>query len=146
MPAEPGWRAARGRCLAHWHRRLLPRRRDRVLYAVRADVGAAASCYGSVPKATSDLEGVCPVVAGYGARDKVFGKQGDQLESHLNKLGVANDVVTYPQAGHSFMSDHHGVLAKLNSWGPMRVGFNPEAAEDSWRRVEAFFAEHLDGG
>lgn len=35
-------------------------------------------------------------------------------------------------------------MAKASSYGPMKVGFNPDAAEDSWRRVEAFFAEHLD--
>jgi hypothetical protein len=27
----------------------------------------------------------------------------------------------------------------------MRVGFDPAAADDSWRRVESFFAEHLKG-
>lgn len=44
------------------------------------------------------------------------------------------------------MSDHHGVMARFSSWGPMRVGFNPVAAEDSWRRVESFFGEHLKRG
>jgi hypothetical protein len=41
------------------------------------------------------------------------------------------------------MSQHKGILAKLSSWGPTRVGFNPAATEDSWRRIEAFFGEHL---
>ena len=49
----------------------------------------------------------------------------------------------YPDAGHSYMSDHKGLLARVNSWGPMKLGYNAEAAEDSWRRVEAFFGERL---
>lgn len=114
-----------------------------LLFAVRAPLGAAAVFYGEVPKDAHELEGVCPVVAGYGGRDRLFGRNGRRLARHLQLLGVPNDVVTYPSAGHSYMSDHRGVLAKLGAWGPMRVGFSPAAAEDSWRRVAAFFAEHL---
>jgi len=114
-----------------------------LLYAVRSEVGVAAVFYGSVPKDAEDLDGVCPVVGGYGGRDKVFGKQGQRLQAHLHKQGLRNDIVTYPQAGHSYMSDHRGFFARLNSWGPTKVSFDPVAAEDSWRRVEAFFAEHL---
>lgn len=114
-----------------------------LLYAARAPVGAAAAFYGAVPETAEALEGTCPVVAGYGGRDRVFGKLADRLESHLTALDVPHDVRVYPDAGHSYMSDHHGVLATLNAWGPMRIGYNPAAAEDSWRRVAAFFEEHL---
>ena len=114
-----------------------------LLFAVKAPLGAAAVFYGGVPKRQASLDGACPVLGGFGGRDKVFGKGGKLLAHHLQGLQVPNDVVTYPDAGHSYMSDHHGVMAKLNSWGPMRVGFNPAAAEDSWRRIESFFAEHL---
>jgi carboxymethylenebutenolidase len=114
-----------------------------LLFAVRAPVGVAGVFYGGVPDKSSDLEGVCPVVGGYGARDRVFGKNGGKLERHLRELGVPSDIVTYPKAGHSFLSDHKGFIAKLNAWGPTKVGFNPAAAEDSWRRIDAFFAEHL---
>jgi carboxymethylenebutenolidase len=116
-----------------------------LLFAVRAELGAAAAFYGGVPKETASLDGICPVVAGYGGRDRVFGKNGVRLARHLQSLGVDGDVVTYPAAGHSFMSDHKGVMARLNSWGPMRVGFNPDAAEDSWTRVERFFGRYLGG-
>jgi carboxymethylenebutenolidase len=114
-----------------------------LLFAIRAPVGAAAVFYGSVPKDQRDMEGVCPVLGGFGGRDKVFGKGGERLAGHLQGSGVPGDVVTYPAAGHSYMSDHRGVAAKLSSWGPMRVGYNQDAAEDSWRRIEAFFGEHL---
>jgi carboxymethylenebutenolidase len=116
-----------------------------LLFAVLAPLGVAGVFYGGVPGKTSDLEGVCPVVGGYGARDKVFGKNGTKLERHLRALNVPNDIVTYPDAGHSFMSNHKGLIAKLNAWGPTKVGFNPAASEDSWRRIDAFFGEHLQG-
>jgi carboxymethylenebutenolidase len=114
-----------------------------LLFAVRAEVGAAAVFYGGVPKEQDDLEGVCPVLGGFGGRDRVFGKNGRLLAHHLQGLQVPNDVVTYPGAGHSYMSEHHGVIAKLNSWGPTKVGFDPKATEHSWERIEAFFGEHL---
>lgn len=114
-----------------------------LLFAARAPLGAAAVFYGDVPNDEAVLEGVCPVVAGYGGRDAIFGKYAERLEDQLNVLGVESDIKTYPAAGHSYMSEHTGLMAKLSSWGPMKVGFNTEAAEDSWRRVDAFFAKHL---
>ena len=41
------------------------------------------------------------------------------------------------------MSRHEGVLATLAAWGPMKVGWNRAAEEDSWRRVEALFRTYL---
>jgi carboxymethylenebutenolidase len=114
-----------------------------LLFAARGELGAAAVFYGSVPKDATELDAACPVLGGFGGRDRVFGKGGARLESHLSRLGKPHDVKTYPAAGHSYMSDHQGWMAKASSWGPMKVGFNPEAAEDSWQRLERFFAEHL---
>jgi carboxymethylenebutenolidase len=116
-----------------------------LLFAVQAPLGVAGVFYGSVPGKAADIDGVCPVVGGYGARDKVFGKNGPKLDGYLRELDVPHDIVTYPDAGHSFLSDHKGFIAKLNAWGPTKVGFNPAAAEDSWRRIDAFFADHLQG-
>lgn len=117
-----------------------------LLFAARAEVGAAAVFYGAVPKDVEALDGTCPVVAGFGGRDRVFGKGERLLVPHLEKLNVAGEVKTYPEAGHSYMSDHRGLVAKVSSWGPMKVGYNPAAAEDSWQRVERFFGEHLGKG
>lgn len=114
-----------------------------LLFAARGDLGAAAVFYGAVPRKQDTLEEVCPVLGSFGGRDRVFGKGGRRLERNLSALGKPHDVKTYPEAGHSFMSDHQGLLAKANSWGPMKVGYAPDAAEDSWRRIEAFFGEHL---
>ena len=114
-----------------------------LVYAVRAPLGAAAVFYGEVPSAAEDLRGVCPVVAGYGGRDRIFAPPGRRLEAHLAALGVPHDVRVYPDAGHSYMSRHDGVMATLGAWGPMAAGYDPAAADDSWRRLETFFRAHL---
>jgi carboxymethylenebutenolidase len=114
-----------------------------LLYAVRAPLGAAGVFYGDVPGTADELRGVCPVVAGYGGRDRFFAGQGRRLESHLAALGAPHDVRIYPDAGHSYMSRHSGLLATIAAWGPMAVGFDADAEADSWRRIEAFFRTHL---
>ncbi len=116
------------------------------LYAVRAPVGVAAPFYGDVPKDAERLRGICPVVGGYGAKDRVFGPQGRRLLAHLEELGVEHDLVVYPDAGHSYMSKHTGLAARISAYGPMAVGYDPDAAEDSWRRMLIFFAAHLGAG
>ncbi len=116
-----------------------------LLYAVRAPVGAAAVFYGAVPEDAEALEGICPVVASYGGRDRVFRPHGERLARHLQQLGVEHDVKVYPEAGHSFMSQHRGLMVRLLSAGPLRIGYDPAAAEDAWQRVAAFFARHLGG-
>jgi carboxymethylenebutenolidase len=106
---------------------------------------AAAVNYGMVPSDRSQLDGICPVVASYGAKDRVVGrKMAEQLERHLSALGVAHDVKTYDGAGHSFFSEvdgWQGWLARVPT--PMAVGYDEQAAEDGWRRMLGFFEEHV---
>ena len=116
-----------------------------ILYAARGgrDLRAIAPFYGGMPADESIIPAVCPVVASYGARDGTFGKVGPKLEAALDAAGVPNDVKTYPDAGHSFMNQHDGLIAKMAPVLPTRAGFNPDASEDAWARVLAFFGEHL---
>jgi carboxymethylenebutenolidase len=114
-----------------------------LLFAARAPVNAAAVFYGAVPGDASSIEGVCPVVGGYGARDRMFSGQGKRLRSYLDEQGIENDVRFYDDAGHSFMNRHSGLTSRVMSWGPLKVGYNEQAAEDSWKRIEAFFGRHL---
>lgn len=112
--------------------------------ALRAGLRVAAPFYGDVPAEAEALRGICPVVGGYGGRDRVFGPQGERLVRHLETLGVPHDVRVYPEAGHSFMSQHPpGWMLRLGAIGPMRVGYDEACAEDSWRRMLAFFERHL---
>lgn len=116
-----------------------------LLAAVRPGFSAAAVNYGMVPAERSLLDGICPVVAGYGGRDRVAGRaMAERLDRHLGELGVPRDVKVYEQAGHSFFSrveGWQGWLARIPS--PMAVGYDEQAAEDGWRRMLGFFAEHV---
>ena len=56
-------------------------------------------------------------------------------------MNVPHDVKVYPEAGHSFMSTRPAALAPLARLA--RLDYKPESAEDSWRRIFAFFGEHL---
>ncbi len=115
-----------------------------LLFAVRAPLRAAAVFYGEVPRRAAEIADVCPVLGGYGGRDRIFASQGHRLEQLLAELGVTHDVHVYPDAGHSYMSHHTGVMATLGAWGPMAAGYDQEAEADSWTRIERFFRAHLD--
>jgi carboxymethylenebutenolidase len=68
----------------------------------------------------------------------------ERLEEHLTALGLAHDVKTYEDAGHSFFSQVDGWLGWLARMpSPMAVGYEGRAADDGWRRMLAFFDEHV---
>ncbi len=74
----------------------------------------------------------------------MFAPQGERLERHLVVLGVEHDVKVYPEAGHSYMSQHPPTLmVRLAARGPMKAGFSETASEDSWKRMLEFFEKHL---
>jgi carboxymethylenebutenolidase len=116
-----------------------------LIAGARPGFAAAAVNYGMVPSDRSALDGICPVVGSYGARDKVAGRNmAERLERHLDALGVPKDIKVYEGAGHSFFSEvdgWQGWLARIPT--PMRVGHDEAAAEDGWRRMLAFFDEHV---
>lgn len=119
------------------------------------DRGFAASSvnYGTAPQhayTTEFLERSCPVVASYGAEDRMLRGAAERLERTLTAVGVEHDVKEYPGAGHSFLNDHDGagdrgpllfsVLAKLT---PGAAGYHEASALDARRRILAFFDVHL---
>lgn len=113
-----------------------------LLLGTRQRVDAAGVFYGDV-RSSEELARACPLTGGYGAKDRLFGPQGQQLIERLEKLGREHDVKLYPEAGHSYMSDtNHPILALLTR-PLMAVAYDHEAAEDSWQRMLAFFARHL---
>ncbi len=113
-----------------------------LLLGTRRRVDAAAVFYGDV-RSEAELAAACPLMGGYGGRDRIFGPQGRKLIATLDALGREHDVKMYEDAGHSYMSDAgHPVLAWLTR--PfMAVAYDREAAEDSWRRMLGFFARFL---
>jgi carboxymethylenebutenolidase len=115
-----------------------------LLLGTRQRVDAAGVFYGDV-RSEEEIARACPLTGGYGGRDRIFGPQGRQLIERSRATGRDDDVVVYEDAGHSYMSDaEHPFLAMLTR-PLMAVGYDHSAAEDSWRRMLAFFARHLRG-
>jgi carboxymethylenebutenolidase len=113
-------------------------------WAARGGLGACAPFYGQVPAAADDLRRVCPVVASFGELDRPFLEHARRLERLLAEVGVAHDVKIYAGVGHAFMNDHGGgPLAALGRHTPMHAAYDETAAEDAWRRMLGFFAQHL---
>jgi carboxymethylenebutenolidase len=119
-----------------------------LLYAARGGepVRAVAPFYPAVPKDDAILAGLCPTVASFGGRDRVFARGAGRLEDALTRHGIDHDVKTYPTAGHAFMSRHGPWLSRLERLSPQGGGYDASAAEDAWARVLAFFATHLAAG
>ena len=104
---------------------------------------AAAINYPQLPRDLPDvLRGACPIVASFGGRDPVLPGAGERFEAALAEAGVEGDVKTYPQASHSFLNQHtsgaSGAIARVTG-----MNYHGPSAVDAWRRIDAFFAEHL---
>jgi carboxymethylenebutenolidase len=102
---------------------------------------ASAPNYGQLPRHRDRvLAGSCPIVASYGRKDWTLPGAAGRLEETLTRLDVVHDVKEYDEAKHGFLFEHHG-RAK---WGePWLVSYEEAAADDAWRRIFAFFAEHV---
>jgi carboxymethylenebutenolidase len=109
---------------------------------------ASAVNYGMIPEDVEEvLRGACPVVASYGGRDKQLVAEVPRLQGALEANDVPHDLKVYPSAGHSFLNDAPNgplLLRPLLRLG--HVGPDPVAAQDAWRRIEAFFGTHLAAG
>ncbi len=92
-----------------------------------------------------DLPRACPVVASFGGRDRSTRGHGEKLTARLDQLGEPHDIKTYPQAGHSFMTRTGGVMGRLGPHMPLHAEYHEPTAEDAFRRITAFFREHLAG-
>jgi carboxymethylenebutenolidase len=92
-------------------------------------LAAIAPFYGAAPKPREAIRRMCPVVGAWPGKDFTT-KAAGILETELTAAGIAHDLKIYPGAKHAFFNDQ---------WRT----YHPEAAADSWRRVLAFFAEHV---
>ena len=116
-----------------------------LLLGASQDMRATSVNYGRVPESTDRLRGLCPVVGSYGGRDRDLVPQFERLRRFLEDSEVPHDLEQYPGAGHSFMNRTvPGVATRLV--GPLAsIEYRHSEAEDAWRRILAFFAEHLAG-
>ncbi|GAA3231841.1 dienelactone hydrolase family protein [Actinocorallia longicatena] len=119
--------------------------RQSFLAACSLDLDAAVDCYGAFvvgeppenfPLAVSSLVHLipdlrCPVLGLFGAEDKYPSpEEVGELERELERHGKAHEFHIYPEAAHAFFAVD-------------RPSYRPAAAMDGWRRVFAFFDEHL---
>lgn len=122
--------------------------------ALAPNHGFAASSvnYGTAPKdgySATSLEGACPIVGSYGAKDRMLRGKAHQLEATLNALDIDHDIKEYPNAGHSFLNNHEGsgekqplMLSILTKLIP-GSGYHEPSAADAKARIIAFFDAHL---
>lgn len=102
--------------------------------------------YGAVPDHAEEvLQGACPVVGSFGARDRTLRGAADRLRRACAAAGVPSDVVEYPTAGHGFLNRPDSPLFAA-ARVLMPAGYHPEAAADARRRIVAFFDAHLRQG
>ena len=90
---------------------------------------AIAPFYAANPRPLDVVKRACPVVGSYPGRDFTAGA-GRSLDAALTRHGIAHEIKIYPESRHSFANDRGSAYDK-------------EAADDSWRRVLAFFGEQL---
>jgi carboxymethylenebutenolidase len=108
---------------------------------------ASSVNYGTVPKdADRFLAGACPIVGSFGAKDRTLRGAADQLERALLAASVDHDVKEYPDAGHSFLTNHDRadvstlfvVMGKITG-----ARYHEPSANDARRRIISFFDTHL---
>ena len=114
-----------------------------LLHAARAPVGVAADFYGAVPREAEALDGICPVFAAYGERDRMFIRQAGRLREHLSALGVEHEVTVYPNAGHSFMSQYQGLQGFLVRQLVITSSQRKRPGRRCWPSSISSWVEHL---
>ena len=73
----------------------------------------------------------CPLLLFYGEKDAYIPlDQVKRVEEELARLGKPAETIVYPGADHGFFCEE-------------RASHHPKAAADSWKRLKAFFAQHL---
>ncbi len=102
--------------------------------------GAVSANYGHLPHPEA-MRDIGPLIACYGSRDKTLSKAPDQLRARLESSGHATSEVHVFDAGHSFLTD--GKPTVLSRLLPFGIGNYPEAREEAWKTIFAFFDRQL---
>jgi carboxymethylenebutenolidase len=117
-----------------------------ILLTAGRSFSATATNYGQVPNdIDAILDGACPVVASFGGRDKTLKGAAARLNGALERRQIDHDVKEYPDAGHSFLDDHRGLIGVFGGLLGVFIGagYKEHDAADARNRIRAFFARHL---
>ena len=97
------------------------------------NVGACVDYYGIHPSVTPDLEKLhAPFLGFFGELDAhVTPEVARALEAEISALGKSTEIHVYEGADHAFFNDSRPDV------------YHEEYAEESWRRMLAFYREHL---
>ena len=114
-----------------------------LLMAPSGNFDVSAPKYGEVPDDAVDvLAGSCPIVASFGARDRMYRGHAAKLETALGALGVDHDVKEYPDVGHSFMNRLGPRIVQV-ALAKTAYGFSESATQDARARILSFFNTYL---
>ncbi|MDE2384294.1 MAG: dienelactone hydrolase family protein [Alphaproteobacteria bacterium] len=101
----------------------------------------AAPFYGQTP---GRLDGACPVIANYGARDGLMKGHARHLQEEAIRLSIPHELHIHEGAGHAFMTlPPNRLLALLGPLSPAHAAYHPRAAAEAMARVLAFLENHL---
>lgn len=117
-----------------------------LLAAADGPYAVAGPFYGPVPRRSERLAGICPTLAQFGRQDAAFRSHADRLARHLKELGVPHQIVMHEAAGHGFMNQSSGGLARLGSFAPLRAGYDETVEDNAWLALLDWFGEHLQPG
>jgi carboxymethylenebutenolidase len=97
------------------------------------EIGAVVDMYGIHPNIQPDFSRMkAPVLALFAENDGFIDEAArNNLAEQLRAAGVQADMHTYPNVDHAFMNEDRPDV------------HHPETAKDAWRRVGAFFRQHL---
>jgi len=118
-----------------------------LLLAPNHGFSASSVNYGRLPKDLDTfLNGSCPIVGSFGAKDRSLPGAAAKLETALSRNNVPYDVKEYPDAGHSFLNNHapgdRNLLFKI-SGALIGIVFDEPSAQDARTRIVNFFDAHL---
>jgi len=96
-------------------------------------VGACVNFYGIHPNVKPDYSKLAgPVLGLYAERDGfVTPAVARQVDADIRKAGKSSEIHVYPGVDHAFFNDERPDV------------YDRAAAEDAWRRMLAFFRQHL---
>ncbi len=99
------------------------------------DLAVCIIAYGRLNKDPETLKQIaCPVLGIFGEKDQNI-TPGDvkEFEDALNKAGVNNHIIIYPDANHAFMNP---INTKV---------YNQDAAQKAWKEIYSFLNNNLKG-